>query len=41
MPEVTRHLDAAALQRLGDPAGYLGDAQKMIDAVLGEAARHS
>lgn len=41
MPEVTRHLDAAAMERLGDPAGYLGDAQKMIDAVLSEAARHS
>lgn len=34
MPEVTRHLDVATLAALGDPAGYLGDAHRMIDAVL-------
>lgn len=39
MPEVRPHLDAAALAALGDPAGYLGDAQRMIDAVLADLAR--
>jgi len=41
MPEVSRHLDAKALAELGDPRGYLGDAQNMIDAVLADLARHS
>ena len=40
MPDVTRHIDANALAELRDPRGYLGDAQKMIDAVLVEVERH-
>ena len=34
VPEVTRHLDRAALTRLVDPASYLGDAGAMVDRVL-------
>jgi len=41
MPEAAKHLDAAAIAELGDPRGYLGDAQKMIDAVLAELERDS
>jgi 3-carboxy-cis,cis-muconate cycloisomerase len=37
-PEVSRHLDRAALERLCDPANYLGQAGAMVDRVL--AARH-
>ncbi|MGE0875655.1 MAG: adenylosuccinate lyase family protein [Burkholderiales bacterium] len=40
-PEVMRHLDAAALAELGNPAGYLGEAQRMIDAVLAELGKRS
>jgi 3-carboxy-cis,cis-muconate cycloisomerase len=32
--EVTRHLDRAALERLCDPANYLGEAGAMVDRVL-------
>jgi len=39
MPEVTKHFDAQAIATLGDPAGYLGTAPAMIDAVLAEAGR--
>jgi len=41
MPEVTQHLDAGALAELGDPAGYLGDAHRMIDAVLAEVGKRN
>jgi len=33
-PEVAGRLDAAALARLTDPAGYLGSAGAFIDRVL-------
>jgi 3-carboxy-cis,cis-muconate cycloisomerase len=35
-PEVTAHLDDAALQKLVDPVNYLGSAPAMIDRVLSE-----
>ena len=41
MPEVAKHFDAKAIAVLGDPAGYLGTAPAMIDAVLAEAGRWS
>jgi 3-carboxy-cis,cis-muconate cycloisomerase len=33
-PEISRHLDRAALARLTDPANYLGQAGVMVDRVL-------
>jgi 3-carboxy-cis,cis-muconate cycloisomerase len=33
-PEVTRHLDRAALEKLCDPGNYLGEAGAMVDRVL-------
>jgi 3-carboxy-cis,cis-muconate cycloisomerase len=36
VPEVTRHLDRAALDKLTDPANYLGAAQEMVDRVVGK-----
>jgi 3-carboxy-cis,cis-muconate cycloisomerase len=33
-PEISRHLDRAALERLCDPANYLGQAGVMVDRVL-------
>ncbi len=33
-PEISRHLDRAALSRLCDPANYLGQAGVMVDRVL-------
>jgi 3-carboxy-cis,cis-muconate cycloisomerase len=35
MPEVTAHLDRAAIDRLTDPSGYLGMAREMVDRVVG------
>jgi 3-carboxy-cis,cis-muconate cycloisomerase len=35
VPEVTRHLDRSALERLVDPANYIGAAPAMIDRLLG------
>jgi 3-carboxy-cis,cis-muconate cycloisomerase len=35
MPEVSRHLQLQALERLTDPANYLGAAQEMVDRVIG------
>ena len=35
MPDVARHLDRAALERLTDPANYLGAAREMVDRVVG------
>jgi 3-carboxy-cis,cis-muconate cycloisomerase len=35
MPEVSRHLKLQALERLTDPANYLGAAQQMVDQVVG------
>ncbi|SFK37530.1 class-II fumarase/aspartase family protein [Falsiroseomonas stagni] len=36
-PRVTAHLDQAGIDRLTDPAGYLGATQGFIDAVLARA----
>jgi 3-carboxy-cis,cis-muconate cycloisomerase len=33
--EITKHLDRAALERLCDPANYLGLSGEMVDRVLG------
>ena len=38
-PEVARRLDRAAIERLTDPAGYLGSADAFIDRVLAAAER--
>ena len=38
-PEVSSRLDRAAIERLTDPAAYLGSAGALIDRVLGAAAR--
>src|SRR5215210_5183132 len=38
-PEVTRHLDRAAIERLTDPANYLGSAPQMVDRVLASSTR--
>ncbi len=35
VPEVSKHLDKAALDKLTDPAHYLGAAQQMVDRVVG------
>jgi 3-carboxy-cis,cis-muconate cycloisomerase len=35
VPEVSKHLDSAALEKLTDPANYLGAAREMVDRVLG------
>ncbi len=37
-PEISRHLDRAALARLCDPANYLGQAAVMVDRVLDSAS---
>jgi 3-carboxy-cis,cis-muconate cycloisomerase len=34
MPQITQHFDGAALERLTDPANYLGMAPQMVDRVL-------
>ena len=36
-PKVNAHLDRAALERLCDPANYLGQAGVMVDRVLAAA----
>ena len=36
LPAVAQHLDRAALQRLTDPANYLGAAREMVDRVVGK-----
>ncbi|MDH4094158.1 MAG: 3-carboxy-cis,cis-muconate cycloisomerase [Betaproteobacteria bacterium] len=38
VPEVSKHLDRAALDKLTDPANYLGAAQEMVDRVVGKRA---
>ncbi|MGH8707060.1 MAG: 3-carboxy-cis,cis-muconate cycloisomerase [Burkholderiales bacterium] len=35
VPEVTKHLDRQALERLTDPSNYLGAAREMVDRVVG------
>jgi 3-carboxy-cis,cis-muconate cycloisomerase len=37
--QVTRHFDRAALDRLTDPANYLGLAPAMVDRVIAQSAR--
>jgi Adenylosuccinate lyase C-terminus len=39
--EVSRHFDRAALDRLTDPANYLGLAPAMVDRVIAQSARLS
>jgi 3-carboxy-cis,cis-muconate cycloisomerase len=34
VPEVTAHLDSADLDRLTDPANYLGMAPRMVDRAI-------
>jgi 3-carboxy-cis,cis-muconate cycloisomerase len=43
LPEVTRHLNRAAIERLTDPANYLGLAPQMVDRTLAlsKAVKHS
>ena len=36
VPAVAKHLDRAALEKLTDPANYLGAAQEMVDRVVGK-----
>ena len=36
-PEIAKHLDRAAIERLTDPANYLGMAPQMVDRVLSQA----
>jgi 3-carboxy-cis,cis-muconate cycloisomerase len=39
LPAVTAHLDRAAIDRLCDPANYLGLAPQMVDQALALSAR--
>jgi len=36
VPEVTKHLDRQAIEKLTDPSNYLGAAREMVDRVLGK-----
>jgi 3-carboxy-cis,cis-muconate cycloisomerase len=36
VPEVSKHLDRKALEKLTDPANYLGAAREMVDRVVGK-----
>ena len=36
LPEVSKHLDRKALEKLTDPANYLGAAREMVDRVVGK-----
>jgi 3-carboxy-cis,cis-muconate cycloisomerase len=38
LPEITKHFDRAAIDRLTDPANYLGLAPQMVDKVLQHSA---
>jgi len=38
-PQISRHADRAALERMLDPANYLGQSGVMVDRVLARAAR--
>src|SRR4051812_14975935 len=40
-PEVTRHLDRAAIERLTDPANYLGMAPQMVDRAIAASQRQA
>ena len=39
LPEVTAHFDRAAIDRLTDPANYLGLAPRMVDRALALSAQ--
>jgi 3-carboxy-cis,cis-muconate cycloisomerase len=39
VPEITKHFDRTALERLTDPANYLGLAPQMVDKVLQHSAK--
>ena len=39
VPEVAAHFDRAAIDRLTDPANYLGSAPQMVDRVLASVPR--
>ena len=39
LPEVTKHFDRAAIDRLTDPANYLGLAPQMVDRALALSAQ--
>jgi len=39
LPAVTRHVDRATIDRLTDPANYLGLAPQMVDRALERSAR--
>ena len=41
VPEVTAHFDRAAIDRLTDPANYLGAAPEMVDRVLASTPRNA
>jgi 3-carboxy-cis,cis-muconate cycloisomerase len=36
MPEVSKRLDRAVLERLTDPTNYVGMAPQMVDRVVGD-----
>lgn len=38
VPEVSKHLDRAALEKLTDPSNYLGAAREMVDRVVAKRA---
>ena len=38
-PEIAKTLDRAEIDRLTDPANYLGVAPAMVDALLGKRGR--
>ena len=40
-PEITKHLDQAAIQRLTDPANYLGMAPQMVDRAVAASRRQT
>jgi 3-carboxy-cis,cis-muconate cycloisomerase len=39
LPEVTKHLDRTAIDRMTDPANYLGLAPQMVDRALALSAK--
>jgi 3-carboxy-cis,cis-muconate cycloisomerase len=39
LPEVSSHFDRAAIERLTDPANYLGLAPQMVDRAIEQSAR--
>jgi len=39
LPDVTAHFDRAAIDRLTDPANYLGLSPQMVDRALAQSAK--